>query len=127
LRISPTACGLHVSDLGGIENISEAEHAIVRRASVLIVELERMERDFALANGSPDIPTLDAYQRTCNSLRRLLEAVGLQRRAKDVTPTLEAYLAAEEDAVGGAAGEANAQTGTETAESSENRTGEAAA
>jgi hypothetical protein len=35
---------LHTNDLGGEANISEAEKAIVRRASVLICELERMER-----------------------------------------------------------------------------------
>jgi hypothetical protein len=29
---------------------------------------------------------LDLYQRTAKSLRRLLEAVGLQRRPRDVTP-----------------------------------------
>jgi hypothetical protein len=34
---------LHLSDLGGEDNCSEAEKALVRRASVLIVELEHME------------------------------------------------------------------------------------
>src|SRR5262249_4789665 len=84
---------LHTNDLGGDANISEAERAIVRRASVLIVELERMETDFALANGAPNIATLDAYQRAAGNLRRLLESLGLQRRARDVTPTLQAYVA----------------------------------
>jgi hypothetical protein len=31
---------------------------------------------------------LDLYQRTASTLRRLLEAVGIQRRQRDVTPTL---------------------------------------
>ena len=75
---------LHVADLGGSTNISESERAIVRRAAVLITELERMEAQFAVSEGAPDIPHLDAYQRAANSLRRLLEAVGLQRRARDV-------------------------------------------
>jgi len=83
---------LHTNDLGGDANISEAERAIIRRASVLIVELERMETDFALANGAPNIATLDAYQRAAGNLRRLLEALGLQRRARDVTPKLSQYL-----------------------------------
>jgi hypothetical protein len=73
-----------IADLGGVENCSAAEQSIVRRASVLTVELERMERQFALA-GEADADDLDAYQRCANSLRRLLEAVGLQRRAKDVS------------------------------------------
>ena len=84
---------LHTNDLGGDANISEAERAIVRRASVLIVELERMETDFALANGAPNIATLDAYQRAAGNLRRLLEWLGLQRRARDVTPGVRQYVA----------------------------------
>jgi hypothetical protein len=53
-----------------------------RRASVLSVELERMERQFALA-GEASSDELDVYQRVANSLRRLLEAVGLQRRPRN--------------------------------------------
>ena len=84
---------LHIDDLGGETNVSEAERAIVRRAAVLITELERLEAQFALGEGAPDIPHLDAYQRAAGNLRRLLEAVGLQRRSKDVTPTIDHYLA----------------------------------
>ena len=75
----------HLSDLGGPDNTSAAERSITRRVAVLSVELEHLEARFASAgSASPD--DLDLYQRTANSLRRLLEAVGLQRRAKDVTP-----------------------------------------
>jgi hypothetical protein len=76
-----------IADLGGFDNTSAAERSIVRRAATLSVELERMERQFALA-GEADPDDLDAYQRCANSLRRLLEAVGLQRRARDVGPSL---------------------------------------
>jgi hypothetical protein len=77
----------HIADLGGVQNCSAAEQSIIRRASVLTVELERMERQFALdEQASPD--DLETYQRCANSLRRLLEAVGLQRRARDVGPSL---------------------------------------
>jgi hypothetical protein len=78
---------LHLSDLGGADIASEAERSIVRRASALEVELERMERAFALA-GEAEPEQLDLYQRTSNSLRRLLESVGLERRARDCGPTL---------------------------------------
>lgn len=72
----------HITDLGGITNCSTAERSIIRRASVLTVELERMEHQFALdEQASP--ADLETYQRCANSLRRLLEAVGLQRRARD--------------------------------------------
>jgi hypothetical protein len=73
----------HLSDLGGLDNTSAAERSIIRRASTLTVELERLEGRFAAANEATD-SDLDLYQRTAGNLRRLLEAVGLQRRSKDI-------------------------------------------
>jgi hypothetical protein len=75
----------HLSDM---PDASAAERSIVRRAAVLSVELERMERTFALTSDDkpPSADAIDLYQRTANSLRRLLEAVGLQRGSRDVTP-----------------------------------------
>jgi len=64
-----------------------AEQAIIRRAAVLIVELERLERQFALA-GEADALTLDLYGRVAGNMRRLLESVGLERRAKVVGMSL---------------------------------------
>ena len=71
--------------------MSEAERSIVRRAATLTVELERLELRFAMA-GEADAADIDLYQRTANSLRRLLEAVGFERRSRDVTPTLGQIL-----------------------------------
>jgi hypothetical protein len=87
----------HISDLGGIENCSAAERSIVRRASTLTVELERLEAKFATA-GEASTADLETYQRCANSLRRLLEAVGLRRRPRDVTPTLGELLREHEGA-----------------------------
>lgn len=84
---------LHVSDLGGSAAVSAAERSIVRRAATLTVELERLETTFALA-GAASAQDLDLYQRTAGNLRRLLESIGLQRRAKDITPDLRDYVAA---------------------------------
>ena len=89
----------HLSDLGGIDNCSAAERSIVRRASTLTVELERLEARFATA-GEADTADLEVYQRCANSLRRLLEAVGLQRRSRDVTPSLSDILAQPREDVG---------------------------
>jgi hypothetical protein len=75
----------HLSDLGGELATSAAERSIVRRACVLTVELERLEKKFALA-GEASVEDIDLYQRVANTLRRLLETVGLQRRSRDVTP-----------------------------------------
>src|SRR5215218_4596058 len=55
----------HVADLGGPENISEAVKSVVRRASALTVELELLERKFAIAGGATP-EQLDSYQRAAN-------------------------------------------------------------
>jgi hypothetical protein len=87
---------LHLSDLGGADNVSEAEKSIIRRVATLTVELERMESVFAEAGEAlPD--QLDLYNRTAGNMRRLLEAVGLERRSKDVTPSLAEYLAGKKN------------------------------
>jgi len=72
----------HISDLGGTSNTSAAERSIIRRAATLTVELERLEAKFAAA-GEASADDLDLYQRTAGNLRRLLEAVGLQRRPRN--------------------------------------------
>jgi hypothetical protein len=85
----------HLSDLGGDDNTSAAERSIIRRASVMTVELEMLEARFATA-GQASERDLDLYIRAAGNLRRLLEAVGLQRRAKDVTtPSVADYLASK--------------------------------
>jgi len=85
---------LHVADLGGEDRVTEGERSIIRRASALEVELERLEAKFA-TSGEADPADLDLYQRTSNTMRRHLEAVGLERRQSDVTPPLHDYLAAK--------------------------------
>ena len=82
----------HLSDLGGLTNTSAAERSLIRRASVLTVELERLETKFALAGEASD-SDIDLYQRVAGGLRRLLEAVGLQRRTRNITPSVTEYLA----------------------------------
>jgi hypothetical protein len=81
----------HLSDLGGAENTSAAERSIIRRAAVLTTELEVLEVRFATM-GEADPADLEIYQRCANSLRRLLEAIGLHRRPRDITPTLSDIL-----------------------------------
>jgi hypothetical protein len=83
--------GLHLSDLGGPDAVSEAERSIARRAAVLTVELERLEAKFATA-GEASADDLDLYQRTAGNLRRLLEAVGLERRARTIVPNFKDYI-----------------------------------
>ena len=88
----------HLSDLGGLDNCSAAEHSIVRRAAVLTTELEVLEVRFAKAGEASSLD-LETYQRCANSLRRLLEAIGLQRRPRDVSLTLNQIQAEHVDAM----------------------------
>jgi hypothetical protein len=75
---------MHLEDLGGEQNCSANEQAIVRRAAVIITELEILENQFALAERTnPQL--LDLYVRVASGLRRLLETIGLERRPRDVT------------------------------------------
>jgi hypothetical protein len=90
---------LHLADMGGEAAVSEAQKSIIRRACTLTVELERLELVFALA-GEAKPEQIDLYQRTANSLRRMLEAVGLQRRSRDVTPNLQEYLEQQQNGGG---------------------------
>jgi hypothetical protein len=76
----------HLSDLGGEDNTSAAERSIIRRAAVLTTELEQLEVRFATA-GEASADDLDLYSRASANLRRLLEAVGLQRRARSIGAT----------------------------------------
>jgi hypothetical protein len=79
------------SDLGGWDRISTAEGALLRRCAVLITELERRELAFA-QDAAIDDASLSVYLTASNSLGRLLQAIGLERRPRDVTPTLAEYL-----------------------------------
>ena len=83
-----------ITDRGGADYCSAAERSIIRRASVMTVELERMESQFASA-GEASAEQLDIYARIAANLRRMLEAVGLKRVARDVTPSLDEYLPAK--------------------------------
>lgn len=79
----------HASDLGGANNLSEAQIALVRRAATLECELELREAN--LAGGAPC--DLDQFARASGHLRRLWETLGLRRVTKDITPTLRSIVA----------------------------------
>lgn len=86
---------LHLNDLGGADQTSEFERSIVRRAVTLTTQLECLETKFAANDGEATPQQLEVYQRCANTLRRLLESLGLQRRPRDVTPSLREYLGRE--------------------------------
>jgi hypothetical protein len=80
--------------MGGADNCSAAEQSIIRRASVMTVELESLEAKFARA-GVANPSDLDLYFRGCGNLRRLLEGLGLERRARDVSKIIDSAATVE--------------------------------
>lgn len=70
-------------------DLTEVERMTARRAAALEVELCHMESQFAEARAagrSPDAATLDLYSRLAGGQRRHLEALGSQRRPRDLVP-----------------------------------------
>ena len=61
--------------------MSEAQLALCKRAAGLECELEQMEGRMSLGQEI----NLDSYGRASSHLRRMLESLGLERKARDVT------------------------------------------
>jgi hypothetical protein len=81
------------SDRGGHDATSEGEKVLIRRAAMLTLQVELMEQRFAQNDGGEaGAKQIETYQRCTNTLRRTLEALGLQRRTKDITPDVKTYL-----------------------------------
>jgi hypothetical protein len=78
----------HASDLGGAEALSAAQQSLVRRASAIECELELMEGE--LSKGVE--VDLDKFTRSSSHLRRILETLGIERKPRDVTLSLQEYL-----------------------------------
>jgi hypothetical protein len=75
--------------MGGADVLSEGQRSLIRAAATLGVHLETME--VTMASGG-DV-NVDAYARAANSLRRIVESIGLKRVARDVTPSLADIIA----------------------------------
>lgn len=81
------------ADLGGADRLSTAEQQIIRHAALTGAMLEDLGTRWL--NGEPIDPAL--YATLSNSERRLYEAVGIQRRAREVNPpSVQEYLAHRE-------------------------------
>ena len=88
----------HEADAGGEVILSEGQRSIIRRATMLELQLELMDSSFA-RKGQASAPELETYQRVSNTLRRLFESLGLSdgRRKpagamRDVTNSIVAQL-----------------------------------
>ncbi len=76
-------------DLGGADRLSSAQRQLIQRAAVLAAQLEDFETRWCLGE-EVELPD---YLAAINVQRRILVSLGLERRARDVTPSLREYLA----------------------------------
>jgi hypothetical protein len=72
-------------DLGGLEHLTEAEHALVRQAASLVVQAERLQAD--VVNGKPVDP--DELIRLTSESRHALASIRKREKPK---PQLSDYL-----------------------------------
>ena len=84
-----------IADLGGAAALSEVERQLARRCATLSVEAEAMEAASAGGDGELDV---DRYVVLTNALGRAASKIGLRRRARDVTPDLQDYVASQAEA-----------------------------
>ncbi|TIT32523.1 MAG: hypothetical protein E5W76_26635 [Mesorhizobium sp.] len=80
----------HVMDLGGSTHVTQSQFALIRAAATTTIILEKWELQFATQDNI-SVADLLGYQTTLNSLRRVLETLGLQRvdAPTDTRPTLD--------------------------------------
>ena len=82
---------LYCEDMGGSATLSRAQVALAERASTLEVELQAMEGRLSEGDRTVD---LDLFVRAVGALNRTLKTIGVQRVARDATPSLHAYILA---------------------------------
>lgn len=78
-----------ISDIGGADILSEGQRQIARRCATIAIACERMEGEAAAGNAID----LDAYGTLTDRLGRAFQRLGLKRHAKDVTPSVDDYVA----------------------------------
>ena len=83
-RISPA----DFADQGGADQCSESRLQLVRRFAAAAVLAEQLES--RLANGEQI--DIQEHALLCSTLARLASRIGINRIAKNVTPTLSEYL-----------------------------------
>jgi hypothetical protein len=79
------------ADLGGADRLSEGQRQLCRRAATMSMSCELMEAE-AVAGRAFDV---DCFGQLTDRLGRCLQRLGLERKAKDVTPSLQDYLQAK--------------------------------
>lgn len=80
-----------VSDAGGFDHMSEARKVLCRTFASTAVMLERL--DAQLVNGGA--VDVNQYAQLASTLVRIANKIGLNRSARNITPTLAEYLDAK--------------------------------
>jgi hypothetical protein len=80
---------LYADDLGGASTLSEFQCGLVGTAATLRCELERLEGRLSIGEAIE----LDQFGRLAGHYRRICETLGIERRKRDLTPSLAEYLA----------------------------------
>jgi hypothetical protein len=87
-RLAKTLVADLESDLGGADRLSAAERELVQRAALMSAMLGDAEARW-LSGRSIDVAE---YTTLANTQSRVLKMLGLERRARDVTPDLHRYI-----------------------------------
>jgi len=82
-----------VGDQGGVDRLAEARLQLIRRFAASAVLAEQMEARLAAGE---QINIAEHAQLT-SSMVRVAQRIGINRRAKDITPTLAKYLQDKEE------------------------------
>ena len=98
-RVMRDTLAAMLTHVGGADYATEPQRMLSRRVAALEAELIHLEDGFARARSegrAPDTEALDLYSRMSSAQRRMLEAIGLVRVPRDITPTLREYIASKE-------------------------------
>lgn len=81
-----------ISDLGGADLLSEGQRQLARRCATIAIACEKMEGEAAVGKQID----VDLYGSLTDRLGRAFQRLGLRRQPRDVSPTLDQYLADRE-------------------------------
>ncbi len=87
----------HINDISagaGANALSDAQLCLVRRAAAIECELERLD---SMLSRDEQVD-MDAYARVSGHLRRMWETLGLERRQRDVGPSLGEIIRQDQEA-----------------------------
>jgi hypothetical protein len=84
-----------ISDSSGIDQIAEARLQLIRRFSAACVMAEAMEAE--LVNGKQI--SIAEHSLLSSTLVRLAQRLGINRRSRNITPTLKDYLDSQTDVI----------------------------